>query len=453
MSKAFCAVLLCFFAFVNVNAAEQLSLSDAIERALNTDSRISELEAFVEHAKALLDEAEGSDDITISANAFVGVSPAVNGGFFKESCGDGKTCETRRDRYSLSDGLSPWFNVQYGIIKPLKTFGKIESYALAAKHNIDLKKQDVRLQRGATILDVNKAYYGYLAAKNTRLFLRDIQQRVDKAAETVQAWLDEGEGGASQSDLFALQAASALANSYVVKAQALETIAIEGLKLLTGIESSVELELAEETLSPVELPELELDEYQRQALAERPEIKQLDHGLKASRALVQAKKAMNKPNLYAGIVGMAAYSPLRDRVDNPFVYDPFNDIGTTPIIGLQWEWAGGVQTARAKQAQAQLNALVEKNAFARKGIPYQVTESYAQMHGHHASLISLKQSAKAARKWMITSYTDFEAGLQPVDKMVGAFQAYVLSYTSYLQTVFDYNMQVAELNQVTGAYQ
>jgi len=453
VSRLFFIILIWLFVVIKINAAEPLSLSDATERALNTDPRISEVEAFVEHAKAMLEEAEGSDDLTVSANAFVGLSPAVDGGFFKEDCSAGNTCKSRRDRYNLSEGFSPWFNLQYGIIKPLKTFGKIESYTLAAKQNIKLKELDVRLQRGAIILDVNKAYFGYLAAKNTRLFLEDIQKRIDSAVDLVQGWLDDEEGEATQSDLFALQSASALAHSYVVKAKALETISIEGLKVLTGIDSDVEVVLADSTLSPVELPESKLSEFKSQALTDRPEMKQLNHGLKASRALVKAKKAMNKPNLYAGLVGMVSYSPLRDRIDNPYVYDPFNDVGATPIVGLKWDWAGGVNTARAKQAQAELNALVEKNAFARKGIPYQVTEAYTQMHAYHESVISLKKSAKAARKWMISSYTDFEAGLQPVDKMVGAFQAYVLSYTDYLKTVFDYNMQVAELNQVTGAYQ
>jgi len=454
MNKQFFSLFALFFFFIHAEAAERLSLDDVIERALNYDPRISELEAFVGHAQALLEEAEGSDDIMISANAFVGLSPALDGdGLFKEDCGDGNICKSRRDRYNLDDGFSPWFNLQFGIIKPLKTFGKLENYAIAAKQNIRLKEQDVRLQRGSTILDVKKAYYGYLTAKNTGLFLADIKKRIDSSAEMVELWLDEGEGEASQSDLFALQSASALADSYLAKVGALETIAIEGLKVLTGIDPGVEVELAEKSLRPIDLPELELGELQNQALLERPEIKQLNHGLKASRALVKAKKAMQKPNIYAGVVGMIAYSPLRDRVDNPYIYDPFNDIGSTPIIGVQWDWAGGVQSAKAKQAQAELNALVEKNTFARRGIPYQVAEAYTQAHAHYQALISLKKSAKAARKWMISSYTDFEAGLQPVDKMVGAFQAYVLSYTDYLQTVFDYNMQVAQLEQVTGAYQ
>ena len=439
--------------FASASVAAPMSLEQVIEKALNSDPRIGEQRAMVKHAQAQLSEAENSGDFTVSVNTFLGISPGLNGGLFFEDDCSGTGCVSRNDRFDLAEGLSPWYYIQYSLIKPLKTFGKIENFAIAAKHNIKVKEQNVRLQRGVTTFDVKKAYYGYLTAHNTNLFLADIQKRIDGAIETIQNWLDEDEGKASQSDLYALQSASALAESYVVKAAALETVALEGLKVLMGMPLSEPLELADERVIPLELPEKELLAMQTDAMKKRPEALQLDQGLKARRALVKAKRAMKKPNVYAGIAGMFSYSPYRDRVDNPHITDPFNDAGVTPIVGVQWEWAGGVQEARAQQAQAELDALLEKNAFARRGIPYQVSESYSQVQAYYDSTNSLKKSAKAARKWMIASYTDFEAGIEPVDKMVSAFQGYVLSYTQYLTTVYDYNMHVANLEKMTGSYQ
>jgi len=453
MNKQFFGLLLAA-GISATSQAETLNLEQAIDKAIATDPRIGEKQAFVERARAQLQEAEGSDDLFITANAFVGISPGLDGGFFEnDNCDPANECVSRDDRYTLDDGLSPWFNLQYGVVKPLHTFGKIENYSDAAKQNIQVKQQDVRLQRGSTILDVKRAYYGHLTAKNTRLFLEDIKKRVDNSLETVQIWLEEDEGLATQSDKFALQSASALAQSYIVKAVALEKISLDGLKVLSGYAANETINLADEGVKPVPLPDVQLQEVQKKALAERPEMKQLEHGLQARRSLVKANQAMKKPNLYAAVVGMASYSPMRDRLDNPHIYDPFNDVGTTPMVGMHWEWAGGVQNAKTKQAQAELNALVERNAFAQKGIPFQVAESYAQVHAHYEALKSLEKSARSARKWMIASYTDFEAGLIPVDKIVSAFQAYVLSYTDYLKTVYDYNMQVAQLEQVSGAYQ
>lgn len=441
---------LLFSATVN---AETFTLTQAIDIALVTDPRISEKQAFVRHAKALLAEAKGSSAVFVSANSFVGLSPGLNGGLFAEPCGNNNECVSRDDRFKLEEGISPWFYLQYGIIKPLNTFGKIENFSKAAEHNIKVKEQNVRLQRGATIYDVKRAYYGHLTARDTRLFLEDVKKRIDNAKDDVQVLLDEDEGKATQSDLYALQSASGLAQSYVIRATALEQVAIDGLKVLTGIKLADALELADKGIKPVELPKASLLEMQKQAMDERPEMVQLMNGLKASRALVKAKKSMKKPNVYAGVIGSFSYSPLRDRVDNPHIADPFNDMGTTPVIGVQWEWAGAVQTARAQQAKAELDALLEKNSFAQKGIPYQVSENFQQVQALHDALGQLRKSAKAARKWMISSYTDFQAGIEPVDKLVTAFTAYVTTYTDYLQMVYDYNLQVAQLEQVSGAYQ
>ncbi len=452
MSKIVAAIF-SLVMFTSVHA-QVIDLPQAIDKALQYDPRISELENFVKHAQALKSEAEGSDDLRISANTFIGISPGLDGGLFKtESCGDGQSCDLRSDRYTLEDGLSPWLYLEVGIIKPLKTFGKIENYIEAAKNNIQVKQQDVRLQRGSTVFDVKRAYYGYLAARDTHLFLGDIANRVGNALESAELAIEEDAGTTTQSDVYALQSALGLVNSYVKKAGALEQVAMQGLKVLVGIDFDAPLELADKGLAPVELPQSALADLTQQALQERPEILQLNNGLQARKALTQAKRAMRKPNLYAGIVGMAAYSPLRDKVDNPHIYDPFNDYGATPMVGMQWQWEPGVQNAQIRQAQAELDALTEKNRFAQRGIPFQVSEAYIQANAHHESLQELRKSAKAARRWMISRYTEFEAGLEPVDKLVSAFQAYVLSYSDYLQTVYAYNMQVAQLEVAIGGYE
>lgn len=442
------SLLLC----VSSIKAETLSLVQSIERALMSDPRIGERQAFVRHAKALLAEAEGNGAIFVSANSFVGFSPALSGGLFgDQDCGT--ECVSRDDRFELSEGLSPWFYLEYGVIKPLSTFGKIENFSSAARHNIQVKEQDVRLQRGSTIYDVKRAYYGHLTAKNSRLFLQDVKKRIDNAKDEIEVLLDDGEGEASPADLYALQSASALAGSYIVRAEALERVAIDGLKMLVGIDLSDTVLLVDKRVIPEDLPTIDLNDLQEKAMSERPEITQLAQGLKARRALVKARQAMNKPNLYAGVIGSFSYSPLRDRVDNPHIADPFNDMGVTPIVGMQWQWAGAVQGAHVQQARAELEALLEKGKFAQRGIPYQVRESYYQVHAMHEALLEMKKSSKAARKWMISSYADFQAGVEEVDKLVTAFTAYVTTYTDYLQLVYAYNMQVAKLEQVTGAYQ
>ena len=433
-------------------SADTIDLEQAIALAMEADPRIEERKHLVEAAHGLLAEVKGHEGWYVDANAFVGLAPQIDGNIFKGGACTTAQCELRDDRYDVN-GVTGWFNLKMGIIKPLYTFGKMESYSAAAKANIGIKGEDVVLQRHATTLDVKKAYYGYLAARDGRRLLEDVDKRLQKAVDLVVDWLDKDEGDVKQADLYALQAGQGLLGKYRAQAGALEKVALDGLKVVTGKGLDADLDVADRRLRPVALLDASLDDLKVLALSERPEMRQLEAGLKARRALVEASKAGAMPNIYAGVVGMLSYAPGRSRLDNPHIYDPLNDAGLTPVIGLKWDWKGGVVEGKTKAAQAELSALIAKSDLARVGIPYQVAEQYYQMQGYHEAVQQLEKASRSARRWMIASYTDFEAGVEKADKVMMALQAYVLAMSDYLKTTLDYNMHVARLEAATGKMQ
>lgn len=434
-------------------AQEKLSLENAIKLALAYDPRIDEKQAFVRKAQGLLQEAKGSEDFRYTVNSFLAIATGVDGGFYRDgesSCsGD---CTPRDDAYDLDDGYSVWGGLTFSIVKPLATFGRLEGYQEAAQNNIVIKQQDVTLQRNEIGLQVVKAYYGYLTARDSRLLLEDTRKRLGGALSLVEEWLDEGSGRASQSDKFALQSGIGLLENFLAESVGLEEIAMAGLKLLTGREEET-IELADRRLQPVALPPQSLEEWIDLARDNRVEYKQVAAGLTARRALVEATRAEEKPIVYAGVAGSLAYSPERERLDNPHIYDPYNHAGLSPVIGMRWQWEQGAQPARVVQAQADLDALVHKASFARIGIPFQVREQYFNMQAKHKAIASMRDSSRAARRWMIASYSDFEAGLRDATDIINALQVYVLAYAEYLRAVNDFNNHVSRLRSVSGVFQ
>jgi outer membrane protein TolC len=125
----------------------------------------------------------------------------------------------------------------------------------------------------------------------------------------------------------------------------------------------------------------------------------------------------------------------------------------SPVIGMRWQWEPGAQPARVVQAQADLDALVHKASYARLGIPFQVREQYFTMQAKHQAIGSMRSSSKAARRWMISAYSDFEAGLEEADEIINALQVYALSYVEYLRAVNDFNNHVSKLRSVSGVFQ
>lgn len=414
----------------------------AVERALTLDPRIAEREKLVGVAHGLLEEAKESENWVYDVNAFLAIAPSIRGGFFEGTDG-------RFDPESLDfEGIGPWYNLEFTVVRPLYTYGKIENYSEAAKQNIKIKQGDVKLEKAQVYLEITRAYFGFLASRDGKYLLEDAKKKLSSALTLAEEWVDEGKG--KQSDVFALQTGIALVERYYAEMAGLEKVAEAALKMLLGLNADDDIKVADKRLEAVELPEQSLLELQKSAISDRPEMVQVEAGLKARRALVAAKNSESYPNLYTGVGGSFAYSPERVATDDVAVYDPFNHAGLTPVLGLKWDWQSGVAEAKVKQAQAELDALVEKKSFALQGIPFQVAEQFHNVHAQHEMVQKLYQAARSGRRWMIASYTDFEAGLEEADKVITALQAYVLAYGDYLKFVNEFNLSVARLKVVTG---
>ncbi len=436
-----------------INAKTSLSLDEAIQLALVNDPRIEEKRAFVRKAQGLLDEAEGSAGFRYGVDSFLAIATGVDGGFYEggaETCSG--TCTPRSDTYDFNDGLSLWGGLTFSIVKPLATFGRLENYRKAAEQNILVKQQDVELQRDSIRLTVVEAYYGFLTARDSRFLLEDTHKRLEGALKLVNRWLDEDKGNVSLSDRYALQSGLGLVENFLAEAKGVEAIAMEGLKLLTGLQSEV-IELKDRRLQPLALPDQSVEEWIALARDNRPEFRQVEAGLSARRALVEATRADKKPVVFAGVAGSLAYAPGRDRLDNPHVFDLYNHSALSPLVGMRWEWEPGAQPARVAQAQADLDALIHTASFARQGIPFQVREQYHLVQSKYESIAAMRSSAQAARRWMIAAYTDFEAGLEEADKILTAMQVYVVAYGEYLKKVNDFNNHVFKLKSVSGVYE
>lgn len=428
-----------------------LTLDQALQRALQHDPRIAEREKLVDAARAIIDEALGHRGLMIGANAFIGMTSAKDGNIFEPGSNNNVL---RRDAYEV-DGLSDWEMLQFQIIKPLYTFGKIDNYARAAQGQADVKRSDLRLRRGQTMLEVKRAYFGYLAARDVRQMLEEVEKRVLSAQGMVEQWLASGDANATQTDLFQLQAGEAQLRKFILQARAVEATAAQGLRLLTGLPGSEPLEVADGHIAPVSgtlADKKNLPQLQQLAMQARPESTQLEAGLRARRALVAAKRAEAYPDVYAGVVGVVSYASQREDQKNPFLYDPFHQYGATPVLGMRWNWQGAVNSAQIANAQAELDALQAKSSFAQQGIPFEVAEAYNEFKALGETVGVLNKGSDAARRWMVASYADFEAGVGEGEQVMRALQAYALNRADYLRVVNDYNMAAARLELVTGQY-
>ena len=444
------AIGLCSSAAVH---AETITLQKATQMALNSDPRIDEQRANVAAAQAMIKKVQGEGGLRFEANVHMTLAPKAQDGFYKNgsnTCPAGSDCSLRDNSYSLDNGITISTGITASIIKPLYTFGKLENYETAAKLNHQVKSDAVALAKGKTWITVRRAYWGYLTARDTRKMLEGVRHRVQGAEKNIQKKVNKGEG--RMADLYALQNGLAQLNRYIAEADGVEKIALDGLKTIIGVPLSHSITVADKHITPVQLPSGSLQHYASSALANRPEMHMAQSGMAALRAYVQARKDERYPNLYAGVIASGEYTPGRDRINNPYMYDPLNYGYATPVLGMKWSFNPGVVSANVSAAEAKMQGVVAKAQLAQQGIPYEVSQAYHKAHSLKSQLAALKQGKSASRHWMISSFLDFQAGLIDGGKLAEAVKANAQAEADYLRTINDYNMQVAQLHIATGDY-
>ncbi|WP_407275294.1 TolC family protein [Halothiobacillus sp. DCM-1] len=433
--------------------AVTVTLEQATQMALQADPRIEEQRANVAAAQALIQKVAGEGGVRASVNLYAGLAPKASNGIYTNgtnTCAAGPGCTLRSDGMSLNDGITVSTGIMASIIQPLYTFGKLENYRTAAEYNKKFKTEEVALAKGQTWLTVRRAYYGYLTARDTRQFLLGVRQQLADTEAPLTKKAEEGK--VPMRDVYALQSGLGQLDRYIAEAQGVEAVALDGLKTIIGVPIKDELTVADAHIEPVALPSGNLQQFAQQALDDRPEMKMAQNGLAALRAYVAARKADYYPDLYAGILLAGQYTPGRQRIDNPYLYDPFNMGLATPVIGLKWDFNPGVLRANVSDAEAQLQGAVAKAQLAQVGIPYQVSEAYHGAESLKQQIAALDKARAASRRWMISSFLDFQAGLVDGGVLALSVTGNTQTQVDYLRAINDYNMKVAELKLATGDY-
>ncbi len=433
--------------------AEPITLEQATEMALSSDPRIDEQRANVARAQALIERVRGEGGLRVSTNLYAGIAPKASDGIFTNgtnTCPAGDSCTLRDDGTDLDEGFTVTTGLTASIIQPLYTFGKLANYEKAARLNRDVSRSEVSITRGKTWLTVRRAYWGYLTARDTREMLEGVKRQVDRTRDGMRE--DAEAGRAPMSELYALESGAAQLERYLAEAESVEAITLDGLKTIIGLPIDADLTVAASHIEPIAMPEQELADLAQQALSQRPEMAMAEKGQAAMRSYVAARKNEIFPNLYAGVVAGGAYTPERDRLNNPYINQPLNQAYATPVIGVQWEFNPGVVRANISDAEAQMQGVVAKAQLARQGIPFQVAEAYHQSQGLDRQIRALSSAKENTRRWMLSSFMDFQAGLIDGGKLADAVRANTEAQADYFRKINDYNMSVAQLAVATGDY-
>jgi len=337
---------------------------------------------------------------------------------------------------------------QVGIegIVPLWTFGKISSIWEAAEANIQVGKHDLKKEKNAIRLEVRRAFFGVLLARDSLLLLRDARGQLQGHLTTLQQEVEGG--GGDDIGLLKIQMNEAELDARASEAEKGETIALAGLRFFTG--SNGEIDVPDEPLKRVGHDLQPLARYLEAARLFRPEINMVRAGVIARRAQLRLEEAKYFPDV--GVVLAARVVRAAEITDqrNPFAFDPANYSSYGLGLAMRWKLDFFPQTARIAKAQADLEEMRATERYALGGVAVEVEKAFAEAQDAKRRLDAWSRATQFAKQWLIKVQQGMDLGLFEGEDIVEPAKEYALKKFSEMSATYDYNGAVSQLAVAPG---
>lgn len=419
--------------------------------ALDTAPELGEAEQDVKAAEADLSQAKAGQWAQMDV---IGLGGPVNDADQPLIMGKTNASGLFRGRIVEQDeeSIGIFGRLELVLVQPLYTFGKISNRQKAAARGVEVQRLAREKKQGDVILGVKELYYALVVALQGKEAAQDADAFNRDARDRIRRLLDVNSKNVDPTDLHRLEAFAAEVKAFQSRAESGAEIAYIALKKKIGYPAGREfkpdireLPKADRTLAPQ-------DEYIQMALERRPEIRQLKEGVEAQRSLVDAARADLYPSFFGAAIGSFAGAPGRERLDVSYFPDDFNHAQMGVVVGAEWHLDMGIGRARVRKEQANYQKLLHTKEFAEQNIPIEVAKYYQDAREYQKSYRAYEEGAVAARRWIVSSFSNFDLGVGTAKDMFDAIDRYGKNQGEYLLALYNYHVALARLDHAIAQY-
>ena len=434
----FCLALLLLGALEAIAAApgQRLTLEQCLERALTFSPDVTEVQTEIRLAESQLAQAKAG---RLPHATFTSINGIVNSA-------TGNAVNGRTD----NSDLGPFTRGELEIVQPLYTFGRISSEIIAASRGVDAKRAATQNARDVTIAAVKELYYNLLLSRQAKELLDEVRENFTKALATAEQRVETGEGTITQQDILKLRIGLASVTREVYTLE--RAVAVTRLALLRqiGVPLTADTDIADTRLEPVTVQLQPLGRYLEQAGIHRADIAQLEAGLAARQARVDAARGAYYPSFFVAGGLRYAVAPNRDSQESPFAKDEFNYFNGGAALGLRWQLDVWMTQAKVAERLAELSKVEVQKQNAISGIALDIQRRYLEVQETQQKMDAAQDARRAVRALLATTLANFELGLGEGKDVFENLGLYARIVGDYYTSVRDYNIAAAKLTQATG---
>ncbi|MBI4643264.1 MAG: TolC family protein [Deltaproteobacteria bacterium] len=400
---------------VGAKEAPQLTLPELISLALQYSPEVKASKSETRFAQEQQNEVKGYYYPQLDVIGITGVVPNARRPYVQ-----GRNI-IYPDPSNRLHGVNIFGRLDFTVIQPLYTFGKIAYRERAAAKNVKVKEAGVDAKRGEVILRVAEAYYGLVLAEQGKDAVREARTYLADTRDRITRLLAINSPNVKETDKYRLAMYEGGVEKFAAQAEEGAKVAYLALKALIGYGPNQDFKVPPELPNPAAAPGT-LDQQIRTALELRPEFTQLKEGLVARQLLVDAARADQYPSLFAAVTAALAGAPGRDQNYDPWIYDFFNQAYAFPVVGVKWHFDFGITKAKIRQAQAELEQLQHNEKTALMGIPVEVAQAYGKVQENYKGSVGLEKSYVNARRWHLLALYQYNLATAQLDKATGAYR-------------------------------
>jgi len=324
--------------------------------------------------------------------------------------------------WNLFDSFASWHGIE-----------RSKKMSEAAGHQLDRTQQEI-------VFRVVSAYYQVLLATKQL-------EVAEQAVKTAQSIMDRSQarfdsGLAVQSDLLTAKVRMAARQQEVIRARDNLAMARAELNTAMGIALDAPAQPSE-ALAERALPVPDLQEVEKQALANRPDLKRVQSEEAAQRQSVAMAKSAFGPrvNAFAGW-----------EMDNPTFVAGGGGNNWMGGIEVQFDiFQGGAKRAELSRQRALEEKVVAMKQVASDGVRLDVRHAYYSLDSAQQEVEVARAAIAQAQESLRINQDRYDSGLTTITDLLGAEEATRRSQTDYWEAVYRFHTSYANLELASGS--
>lgn len=415
-------------------APVRVTLDEAVTRAVDASHRLAEARARQRAADAVIEIRRRSDDPTVTASA----------GYTRTNHIDefGVPQPNGQLRVIYPD-IPDNYRTRLELVWPVYTSGRTDALERAAAAEATAVGKDLETTRLDLRLEVARAYWALVTARETVLVLEQALATADRSLADVRTRVETG--FLPPNDVSRSEAQRARSELLLIEARGrVEAVSVD-LARLMGLAWPAAIEPTE-PLDGGAAPSSTAEALAAEAIGQRPELAALNERAGGITARLDAIAATRKPTV-AFVSGYDWAHPNPRIFPRQARWEDSFDL----TINVSWQfWDSGRAAADRAEALATQTALTERTRETESQIQADVRKQLLELSTSRSALASARVALTAAQETRRVVNDRFEAGVATTLDVLDAQLAEMQADLDRARVLADIRLAEARLTRVLG---